>query len=89
MQTTMTVKGQVTIPKAVRERAGIKPGGRVEVVSGENGQVHIRPVASDDPVDLERRRREIRRVLAEVSGTVDLGMSVDDYMATLRDPVPL
>ena len=31
MTTTVTVKGQVTLPKAVRDAAGILPGDRVEV----------------------------------------------------------
>ncbi len=31
MTTTVTVKGQVTLPKAVRDAAGIKPGDKVEV----------------------------------------------------------
>jgi AbrB family looped-hinge helix DNA binding protein len=31
MATTVTVKGQVTLPKAVREAAGIRPGDRVTV----------------------------------------------------------
>ena len=31
MTTTVTVKGQVTLPKEVREKAGIKPGDKVEV----------------------------------------------------------
>ena len=89
MPTTMTIKGQVTIPKAVRERAGIKPGCRVAVTNGENGEVFIRHVDRSDPQERERRRAEIRRVLDDLSGSVDLGMSVDDYMATLREPVPL
>jgi antitoxin PrlF len=31
MTTTVTVKGQVTLPKKVRDAAGIQPGDRVEV----------------------------------------------------------
>jgi antitoxin PrlF len=31
MTTTVTVKGQVTIPKKVRDAVGIKPGDEVEV----------------------------------------------------------
>lgn len=37
MTTTMTSKGQVTIPKAIREQLGLKPGDRVEFQSTEHG----------------------------------------------------
>jgi len=34
---TITSKGQITIPKPVRERLGVHPGDRVEFVEMENG----------------------------------------------------
>lgn len=34
---TITSKGQVTIPKRVRDRLGVNPGDRVEFVEMENG----------------------------------------------------
>jgi AbrB family looped-hinge helix DNA binding protein len=39
--TTVTVKGQVTLPKKVRDAAGIKPGDRVEVRATPSGAVII------------------------------------------------
>ncbi|GIX47915.1 MAG: hypothetical protein KatS3mg131_2126 [Candidatus Tectimicrobiota bacterium] len=33
----MTAKGQVTIPKALRERLGLRPGDEVEFVEVEGG----------------------------------------------------
>jgi AbrB family looped-hinge helix DNA binding protein len=41
LATTVTVKGQVTLPKKVREAAGIKPGDRVEVRATAAGGVII------------------------------------------------
>jgi antitoxin PrlF len=41
MTTTVTVKGQVTLPKAVREAAGLKPGDKVEVRATASGGVYI------------------------------------------------
>lgn len=44
-------KGQVVIPKAMRERLGIRPGGSVEIsVREEAGAVEIRP-AWNDPIE--------------------------------------
>ena len=41
MTTTVTVKGQVTLPKKVRQAAGIEPGDRVEVRATAAGAVMI------------------------------------------------
>jgi len=41
MTTTITVKGQVTLPKKVREAAGLKPGDKVEVRATSSGGVYI------------------------------------------------
>jgi len=41
---TLTNKGQVTIPKAVRESLGLHSGDKLEFVIVENGKACIRPV---------------------------------------------
>ena len=41
MPTTVTVKGQVTLPKAVRDAAGIHPGDKVNVRARPQGGVII------------------------------------------------
>jgi antitoxin PrlF len=41
LATNVTVKGQVTLPKAVREAAGIRPGDRVNVRVRPEGGVII------------------------------------------------
>jgi antitoxin PrlF len=41
MTTTITSKGQVTIPKAVRKAAGIEPGDTVDVRATASGGVYI------------------------------------------------
>lgn len=40
----ITSKGQVTIPKAIRERLGVSPPDRVEFALNEDGEIVIRPV---------------------------------------------
>ena len=39
MSTTLTIKGQVTIPKHVRDAVGLQPGHRVEFAVTDDGQV--------------------------------------------------
>jgi AbrB family looped-hinge helix DNA binding protein len=39
----MTVKGQVTIPKDVREHMGLKPGDQVEFIPGPGRTVTVNP----------------------------------------------
>ena len=43
MKSTITKKGQVTIPKAIREHLGVKPGDRVKFFRMRNGTVVILP----------------------------------------------
>ena len=44
---TISTKGQVTIPQEIRENLGLKPGDRVEFVT-EEGRTFIRPARSAD-----------------------------------------
>jgi AbrB family looped-hinge helix DNA binding protein len=48
MTTTVTVKGQVTLPKTVRDAVGIKPGDRVEVSATASGAVLIKKAGVED-----------------------------------------
>jgi len=41
---TMTTKGQVTIPKEVREHLGIETGDRLSFVVQEDGTVIVKPI---------------------------------------------
>ena len=77
----VTSKGQVTIPKAIRETLGIEPGGEVDFIAVGNS---IRLVAAN-----ERKfdATAFRQVLDSVAGTLDLSSTTtDDYMLWLRGP---
>lgn len=45
MQSTVTVKGQATLPKAVRDHLGLKPGDRVKFFIHPDGRVMLLPMA--------------------------------------------
>jgi AbrB family looped-hinge helix DNA binding protein len=78
----VTEKGQVTIPKEVRDRLGITPGSEVEFVADDKGArlVLIAGNKSRDPVNFEDW-------LKSVGGSFDTnGMTTDDYMEWLRGP---
>lgn len=42
----MTSKGQVTIPKSIRERLNLKEGDRVAFIEDENGNVTIKKAST-------------------------------------------
>jgi antitoxin PrlF len=44
---TITLKGQITIPKEIRDEMGLKPGDRVNVFKDKTGQLAVRVITSD------------------------------------------
>jgi AbrB family looped-hinge helix DNA binding protein len=77
----MTVKGQVTIPKDVREAAGIKPGDKLNVRPTASGGVYIeKPGAAS-----EYRKRLL--ALADKRLIRD-GMTTDEFMEFSRGETP-
>lgn len=80
MATTVTVKGQVTLPKKVREAAGIKPGDKVDVRATASGGVYIeKPGAGDD--------YKARLYALSRRGLIRDKKTTDEFMKELRgDP---
>jgi AbrB family looped-hinge helix DNA binding protein len=70
MKTRMSERGQVTIPKFLRDRLGLRPG-QVLVVREEGGEVIMTKQLPLDP--LER-----------VTGIVNLGGATDEVLTELR-----
>ena len=44
---SLTSKGQTTIPLEVRRKLGLKPGDKIDFVIEDNGRVSLRPATSD------------------------------------------
>lgn len=75
----MTSKGQVTIPKRLRDAAGLKPGRPVDVSLNGEGNVVLAPQRKR-PTESDMRKR-----IEKVRGTLDTGgMSTDEIMKFLR-----
>lgn len=84
MSTKVTIKGQVTLPKAVRHAAGIGAGDVVDVRIGERGEVIIEKVASS-PAAVELVEKRVDAALAELDRMgVRPTLSTDEFMALLR-----
>jgi antitoxin PrlF len=60
MESAITVKGQATIPKAIREHLGLEPGDRVKFFVHPDGSVVLLPKVSASAVRgiLKRRSRQ-------------------------------
>ena len=58
MATKVTVKGQVTLPKSVREAAGIRPGDRVTVRLRPEGGVIVEAEAARKSEQAYKNRLE-------------------------------
>jgi antitoxin PrlF len=63
-QSNMTVKGQVTIPKDVRDALGLKPGEPVEFDWNAAGEAVIRKPASNSEDERAKRIQRIRETAA-------------------------
>jgi AbrB family looped-hinge helix DNA binding protein len=74
MGTTVTSKGQVTIPKRVRDLLGIKPGSVVDFQRDPDGRVVLLKVG--------KKPRPSR--LARLRGHAGRGLSTDEIMAMTR-----
>jgi antitoxin PrlF len=76
MPTTVTSKGQVTIPKEVRDAMDIRPGTRVVFELNKDGDRVLRKL------DAARKRKKDR--FEAVLGTADIKWRTDELMALLR-----
>jgi AbrB family looped-hinge helix DNA binding protein len=77
MATTMTVKGQVTIPKQIRDSLDLQPGTQFEFTVNGDGEVVLQRA------DTTRRRKPDR--LEAARGKADVKWRTRDLMALLRD----
>jgi AbrB family looped-hinge helix DNA binding protein len=74
----VTAKGQVTIPQAIRDRAGMPPGVEVEFELGADGVVRLRRKAEqpDDPV--------LEEAILRLRGKASRTMTTEQILALTR-----
>lgn len=89
-ETTMTVKGQITVPKDVRDLLGLKPGQKVQIETDPDGTVRI--VKPDAEAEAEQRMAEflerMKRAQAIFAANDRFkGMDTDEFMALIREPI--
>ena len=82
---TMTSKGQVLIPKAMRDAAGLVPGRPYKVAISDAGKIEIAPLGFG-PEDADERVRRMRKGILAIAGRYPNpdGMSTDEYMREIR-----
>ena len=83
MVTRVTVKGQVTLPKAVRDAAGIRPGDRVTARALPEGAVIARETAPDETAAILARLEEIAERKPMKDGPFGAS-TTDEIMKVLR-----
>jgi len=75
MKSVVSERGQVTIPKRLRDRLGIRPGQVLEF-EAEDGRLVARKTDTGDPVEA-------------IYGILGLGRSTDELIEELRGPADL
>jgi len=76
MSTTLTRKGQVTIPKPVRDRLNLKPGSAVDFELTADGRVIL--------VKAGRKSAPPRSRFERIRGSATVDMTTDEIMALMR-----
>jgi antitoxin PrlF len=72
MKARLSEKGQITIPKKLRDRLGVRPGDELDF-EVEHGRLVATKVVPQDPFD-------------RLYGSLKLPMSVDAFIDELRGP---
>jgi AbrB family looped-hinge helix DNA binding protein len=78
MATNLTSKGQVTVPKNVRDYLGLKPGVAVTFERLPSGEIVLRPV--------KRGARRRGSAFARLRGRATVKMKTEEILALTRDP---
>jgi antitoxin PrlF len=76
MTSTISSKGQITVPKSVRDKLGLRPGTRVEFELTADGAL------------LRKGQRGAVRAVDRVAGILSRTQSTEKLIDEMRGPVP-
>jgi AbrB family looped-hinge helix DNA binding protein len=72
----LTSKGQVTVPKKIRDYLGLKPGAAVTFTRLDNGEIALRPAQGVKPRPSK---------FAKLRGRATVTMKTEEILALTRD----
>jgi len=78
----LTSKGQVTIPKRMRDYLGLKPGSTVQFEVNSDGQVLLKAAETEKTAESQQERLE--KAVAALRGTGKFKMTTDELMRLTR-----
>lgn len=81
MSTTLTVKGQVTIPKPIRDAMGLTPGSAIDFAVNRHGEVVLHKADSGKAA---RKTKSQPDRFEAARGKADVPWKTQDLMALLR-----
>lgn len=79
MATTLTSKGQVTIPKRIRDALSLQPGSSIEFTVNQGGELVLQHAKSG-----RRSKSPPKDRFDVVRGSADIRWRTDDLMKLLR-----
>lgn len=80
----VTSKGQVTIPRDLRQLTGIEPNSEV-IFSIENGKLTVVPKLDSQPAQERQRLDRLNAALDRLEGTGDQAIDADALTALTRE----
>ena len=86
MSTTLTIKGQVTIPKNIRDYLKLAPGDQVEFRFADDGTVHLVPVGARPSTSKRSRFASLVGSRRKGGTTADVMEMLRGYAADQDDP---
>lgn len=81
MSTTLTIKGQVTIPKPIRDAMGLTPGSAIDFAVNRDGEVVLHKADSGQAA---RKAKPQADRFEAARGKADVPWTTQDLMALLR-----
>ena len=86
MSTTLTIKGQITIPKQIRDALDLQPGCKLNFTYNDAGEVLLQKeeLGNKTPKDKRAKSSVNKNRFEQVRGRADIQWSTKDLMKLLR-----